>query len=124
MQVATDLHTLLHNAGEPGPYVLAGHSAGGIYVLNFANAYPQDVAGVVLLDSMHPEQYDRMAVLARLLRDVPPGVGRDALALPPRSRPSSSTAPSTPICPNRSGSRSARSSRHRGTTAASATSST
>jgi pimeloyl-ACP methyl ester carboxylesterase len=59
-EVATDLRTLLARAGEPGPYVLAGHSAGGIYVLNFATLFPQDVAGVVLLDSMHPEQYTRM----------------------------------------------------------------
>lgn len=59
--VATDLHTLLRNAGEPGPYVLAGHSAGGIYVLNFARLFPADVAGIALLDSMHPEQYERMA---------------------------------------------------------------
>lgn len=61
VQMATDLHDLLHNTGETGPYVLAGHSAGGIYALNFASAFPEDVAGVVLLDSMHPEQYDRMA---------------------------------------------------------------
>lgn len=60
-QAATDLHTLLSRAGESGPYVLAGHSAGGIYVLNFAKLFPRDVAGVVLLDSMHPEQYTRMA---------------------------------------------------------------
>jgi pimeloyl-ACP methyl ester carboxylesterase len=60
VQVATDLHTLLERAGEPGPYVLAGHSAGGIYVLNFAHLFPQQVAGVVLLDSMHPEQYTRI----------------------------------------------------------------
>jgi pimeloyl-ACP methyl ester carboxylesterase len=60
-QVATDLRTLLVRAGEPGPYVLAGHSAGGIYVLNFARLFPQDVAGIALLDSMHPEQYNRMA---------------------------------------------------------------
>lgn len=59
-QVATDLHTLLQRAGETGPFVLAGHSAGGIYVLNFAKLFPQDVAGVVLLDSMHPEQYQRI----------------------------------------------------------------
>ncbi|MCU1345568.1 MAG: hypothetical protein JWL70_1834 [Acidimicrobiia bacterium] len=60
-QVATDLHRLLHNAGVFGPYVLAGHSAGGIYVLNFAKLYPHDVAGVALLDSMHPQQYQRMS---------------------------------------------------------------
>lgn len=60
-QVATDLHTLLERAGEPGPYVLAGHSAGGIYVLNFARLYPEQTAGVALLDSMHPEQYTRIA---------------------------------------------------------------
>ena len=40
--------------------MLAGHSAGGIYALNFARLFPEDVAGVVLLDSMHPEQYERM----------------------------------------------------------------
>ena len=61
VQTATDLHTLLERAGEPGPYVLAGHSAGGIYVLNFAHLYPKQVAGVVLLDSMHPEQYTKIA---------------------------------------------------------------
>src|SRR5205085_2080250 len=44
----------------PGPYVFAGHSAGGIYVLNFAHLYPDQVAGVVLLDSMHPEQYAKI----------------------------------------------------------------
>lgn len=60
-QVATDLHTLLTRAGERGPFVMAGHSAGGIYVLNFAKLFPHDVAGVVLLDSMHPQQYQRMA---------------------------------------------------------------
>jgi pimeloyl-ACP methyl ester carboxylesterase len=59
-EVATDLHTLLERAGESGPYVLAGHSAGGIYVLNFAQLFPADTAGIVLLDSMHPEQYERM----------------------------------------------------------------
>ena len=55
--VATDLHTLLDRAGEHGPYVLAGHSAGGLYVLNFARLFPDEVAGVALLDSMSPQQY-------------------------------------------------------------------
>jgi pimeloyl-ACP methyl ester carboxylesterase len=51
---------LLENAGEKGPFVLAGHSAGGLYVLNFARLYESEVAGVVLIDSMHPEQYERI----------------------------------------------------------------
>ena len=61
IDVATDLHTLLQRAGERGPFVLAGHSAGGIYVMNFAHLYPEQVAGVVLLDSMHPEQYTKIS---------------------------------------------------------------
>ena len=58
--VAQDLYTLLDRAHEPGPYVLVGHSLGGAFILNFAAQYPNDVAGVVLLDSMHPEQYTRV----------------------------------------------------------------
>lgn len=53
-RVATDLHTLLHAANVPGPYVLAGHSFGGLYVLTFAARYPQEVAGMVLIDSTSP----------------------------------------------------------------------
>jgi pimeloyl-ACP methyl ester carboxylesterase len=60
VETATDLHTLLERAAEAGPFVLAGHSAGGIYVQNFAHLYPNEVAGVVLLDSMHPEQYTKI----------------------------------------------------------------
>ena len=50
-QYATDLHTLLHRAHVPGPYVLAGHSFGGLYVRIFAARYPREVAGLVLIDS-------------------------------------------------------------------------
>src|SRR6476659_5806720 len=50
-QIATDLHTLLHRAHVPGPYVLAGHSFGGLYVRIFAARYPNEVAGMVLIDS-------------------------------------------------------------------------
>jgi pimeloyl-ACP methyl ester carboxylesterase len=53
-QIATDLHTLLQRAHVPGPYVLAGHSFGGRYVLAYAAQYPDDVAGMVLVDSTAP----------------------------------------------------------------------
>jgi len=54
-QIATDLHTLLHRGNVPGPYVLAGHSFGGLYVLAFAARYPDEVAGMVLVDSTAPK---------------------------------------------------------------------
>lgn len=53
---AQELHTLLQRAGIPGPYVLVGHSLGGLTVRVFTRAHPADVAGVVLIESMHPDQ--------------------------------------------------------------------
>src|SRR5438105_15222165 len=55
-QFARELHTLLTNAGIAGPYVLVGHSQGGLTVRLFAHEYAADVAGVVLIESMHPRQ--------------------------------------------------------------------
>lgn len=51
LAVVTDLHTLLERHGEQGPFVLAGHSSGGVYVQAFAATYPDEVAGMVLIDS-------------------------------------------------------------------------
>ena len=53
--IAADLHTLLQRAHIPGPYVLAGHSFGGLYVQSFAAQFPDQVAGMVLLDSTAPK---------------------------------------------------------------------
>jgi pimeloyl-ACP methyl ester carboxylesterase len=52
---------LLGNAGIDGPYVLVGHSFGGLYVLMYDDLYPNEVAGMVLVDSSHPEQSTRTA---------------------------------------------------------------
>jgi len=60
-QIAGELHTLLGNAGIDGPYVLVGHSFGGLYVLRYADLYPEEVEGMVLVDSSHPEQSARSA---------------------------------------------------------------
>jgi pimeloyl-ACP methyl ester carboxylesterase len=58
--IAGELMTLLHNAGEKGPYVLVGHSVGGLYVRAFSSRYPDYVAGMVLVDSSHEQQGNRL----------------------------------------------------------------
>ena len=60
VQSAEELHTLLAKAGEHGPYVLVGHSTGGTYAMTYAARYPDQVAGMVLLDSSSPEQFTAM----------------------------------------------------------------
>jgi len=58
-QISSELHTLLKDADTEGPYVLVGHSYGGLYARMYAARYPNEVAGVVLVDSSHPEQFTR-----------------------------------------------------------------
>jgi pimeloyl-ACP methyl ester carboxylesterase len=53
---ASELHTLLHNAKVTGPYVLVGHSSGGLTMRLYAHDYATEVAGVVLVDSMNPKE--------------------------------------------------------------------
>jgi pimeloyl-ACP methyl ester carboxylesterase len=55
--LAADLHTLLERAGLAGPFVLVGHSSGGAYVRVFADRYPDEVAGVVLLDAQPADAF-------------------------------------------------------------------
>jgi pimeloyl-ACP methyl ester carboxylesterase len=50
-----ELHTLLSNAGEKPPYILVGHSYGSFNVLMFAHKYREEVAGIVLVDGVHPD---------------------------------------------------------------------
>jgi len=57
--MAEELHQLLHSAGIPPPYILVGHSMGGYNVRLFASLYRSEVAGMVLVDSSHPEQQKR-----------------------------------------------------------------
>ncbi len=58
--VASDLKALLDAADIAGPYVLVGHSLGGLYVRSFERAYPDDVAGLVLVDSSHEDMLGRI----------------------------------------------------------------
>jgi len=52
-QLNLELHDALEKSGEKGPFVLVGHSYGGPVMINFARLYPNDTAGMVLVDSAH-----------------------------------------------------------------------
>lgn len=58
-QIARELHSALQGAGIQEPYVLVGHSFGGLYVRMFADMYPEEVVGLVLVDPTHPDQMQR-----------------------------------------------------------------
>lgn len=75
--IATEERELLQASGLPPPYILVGHSAGGLYQYVFAKLFPQDVAGVVLLDPTHPDHWATMqteapgaAATLRTLRSI------------------------------------------------------
>jgi pimeloyl-ACP methyl ester carboxylesterase len=56
-RAARNLHTLLVNANIDGPYIMVGHSLGGVYVRQFAAEYPAEVVGMMLLDEANPQQF-------------------------------------------------------------------
>ena len=110
-RLATDLHGLLAAARVPGPYVLAGHSTGGTYALNYAARYPQQVAGVALIDSATPYQFELpdypgfystfrrfQALFPSLARAgiARPTLGTGFSTLPPDARDQARTFASTP----------------------------
>jgi pimeloyl-ACP methyl ester carboxylesterase len=81
-----DLHTLLHVAHVPGPYVLAGHSNSGLFSVLYASTHPRQVAGLVLIDAVHPAYHRRQLALLKPL--LPPEVWealrQEAISPPPR----------------------------------------
>jgi len=66
--IVHDLHELLQRAPVAGPYVLVGHSIGGEYVRIFTSKFPSEVAGVVLVDSTHPDQREPPIMLSPINR--------------------------------------------------------
>lgn len=92
--MADDLHRLLTAAKVPGPYVLVGHSIGGLLVRLYAQKYRDDVAGVVLADATSETIFDaesgaaRVAIVEKIakgLADTRPGV--PVVALPAGTAP-------------------------------------
>lgn len=70
-EVAERLQQLLQTASVAPPYVLVGHSLGGVHVRSFANQYREDVVGMVLVDSSHEEQNLRMPEELVALQTMP-----------------------------------------------------
>lgn len=85
-EIAKELHALLSAKAVRPPYVLVGHSAGGMYVRVFAHMYPKEIAGLVLVDPGTEETYKRV-LAEKTLEDVkklglPPGALAQWMALP------------------------------------------
>lgn len=62
--IVAELRRRLAQSGLPPPYVLVGHSSGGLYMQYFARRYPGDVQGLVLVDSTHWNQLQRVKIAA------------------------------------------------------------
>jgi pimeloyl-ACP methyl ester carboxylesterase len=81
-----DLHALLRTARVPGPYVLAGHSNSGLFSLLYASTHPRQLAGLVLIDAVHPAYHKRRLAMLKSL--VPPeaweALRQEAMAVLPR----------------------------------------
>lgn len=71
-EVVADLHVLLTVANIPTPYVLVGHSFGGLHVRLYAHQYPDEVAGIVLIDAVHEDWW------ARAREILPPATANDS----------------------------------------------
>lgn len=97
---AADIHALLTAAGVPGPYVLVGHSLGGMIATTFARTYPDDVSGLVLVDpasqfmakTMGPSAWNQyvQAALSRVAagaETIDPEASNRAIDLLPALRP-------------------------------------
>jgi pimeloyl-ACP methyl ester carboxylesterase len=67
---ADDLRAALASRGLAGPYVLVGHSLGAHYARVFAQRHPDDVAGLILLDPAHEDQFDRMPDVEQQVRQM------------------------------------------------------
>jgi len=79
---AEELHTLLHNAGIPAPFILVGHSMGGFDVLIYAHLYPDQVKGMVLVDSAYPDLANRLPELKTSLSEWRKSLEREEYVMP------------------------------------------
>ena len=56
--IATELREALNSVNIAPPYLLVGHRYGGLYVRKYHELFPDDIAGLILVDSSHPATFD------------------------------------------------------------------
>lgn len=74
-----ELHTLLQNAHIEAPYIMVGHSTGGMLVRLYAHLYSAEVVGMVLVDAQHEGQFSRLPAVEQAMQQV---FARDVETLP------------------------------------------
>jgi pimeloyl-ACP methyl ester carboxylesterase len=68
-QMVNELHTLLSRANIPGPYIFVAHSFGGQNALLYTSTYPEEVAGLVLVECQNGAVFERMPSFRRFIQD-------------------------------------------------------
>lgn len=90
--VVEELRTLLRSKGLKPPYILVGHSLGGLYMQLFARRHPDEVSALILVDSTHPKQFDGEGAIEKqslwvrgVIALLATGVAKDELDLIPKT---------------------------------------
>ncbi|MBN2818371.1 MAG: alpha/beta hydrolase, partial [Bacteroidales bacterium] len=102
IQIANELHALLESAKLTPPYILVGHSMGGLHIQTYAMLYPEDIAGMVFVDPTPKELVDTLTSEARenlILAGTPQAVLDEAGAGLNESIPTFKSLPSLPDVP-------------------------
>ena len=92
LHIVDELRVLLRDKGMKPPYILVGHSLGGLYMQLYGRRYPEEVSALILVDSTHPQQLDgdgaleKQSFLVRgLLGALVTGAAKDELDLLPQT---------------------------------------
>lgn len=92
LHIVDELRVLLRSKGMNPPYVLVGHSLGGLYMQLFARRYPDEVSALILVDSTHPKQLEgegsldkQSFVIRGLLSVFVTGTAKEELDLLPQT---------------------------------------
>jgi pimeloyl-ACP methyl ester carboxylesterase len=96
-EVASNLHSLLAAADIQPPFILVGHSLGGLYMQMFARKYPGDVSGAVLLDSASPDAPSELKTRARLEPGTPAYLEEEGIPESNRQVANCGSFPSVPL---------------------------